>query len=166
MGRLDNRGEGMAGPAWGRLKNETASRYNWFVMYCELGPEMRSTAAVASRIGIAEKHIIDASERYRWSERVAAYDDDVRGAVMVADPDAVLAGQYAIGMMMMRLGISALGLKNPALMKVNDIQKIVTAGAELARKGTGLADMKIETERIERVQGIIEAAIAGEIDGK
>lgn len=141
-------------PAWTQRTGERDREYGWFIQYAETIGE-RDFERVAARIGVAASLLRGAAEKYEWQARVREFDQ-ARAQVMqhvIPDDSEALAMQYAVGIAMIRLGVQAVQLKNPALLNMDQVIKLVTQGSEMARRGAGVADLKIEQtvqQRIER----------------
>jgi hypothetical protein len=128
--------------------------YAWFSRYAELGPEVREHLKVARLCGVPVKLIRQAAQQHDWASRAAAYDRvvvEVSSHIDVDETEA-LAMQYAVGIAMMRLGVKAVQLKNPALIRMKDIRELMQQGAEMARRGAGIADLKIEASTQHRIE--------------
>lgn len=140
-------------PPWQQQALEPDFEYAWFVKYAELG-EQRTLEKVSAFQGVPLDLVQRARDRHEWDARVAAYDAtlvDVMQHVQVSEDEA-LAMQYAVGMAMMRLGVSAVALKNPALIKMKDVQLLMAQGAEMARRGAGVADLNVQHDVVTRVR--------------
>jgi hypothetical protein len=140
-------------PPWEQRSSERDMEYAWFSRYAELG-ESRELLKVAKLCGIPVKLIREAAARHDWTTRAAAYDKivvEVSQAIDVDESEA-LAMQYAVGIAMMRLGVKAVQLKNPALIRMKDIRELMQQGAEMARRGAGIADLKIEASTQHRIE--------------
>lgn len=144
-------------PIWEQRQHEGAHEYAWFVRYAELG-EGRTLEKTAKLQGVPVALVRKAAERHGWPERAAAFDATVvsiQQAVTVDETEA-LAVQYGAGMMMLKLGLQAIQIKNPALLKVKDISQLLQMGSEMVRRGAGVADLKIEHDVVKRVQSDLE----------
>lgn len=139
---------------WEQLTDERDMEYAWFTRFAELGPESRSEQKVARFCGVPVAQVRKAASRHEWSTRVAAYDAIVAqvSQQVSVDESEALAMQYAVGIAMMRLGVKAVQLKNPALIRMKDIRELMQQGAEMARRGAGVADLNIEHTVQQRVQ--------------
>lgn len=139
---------------WVQRTAETDMQYAWFKQYAETLGE-RDIDRTAAMIGVAPQLLRDAASSHQWDARCAAFDAarvDIAAQVAPDDTEA-LAMQYAVGIAMMRLGASALESRNASLLKIDQIIKLFTHGSEMARRGAGVADIKIEKtvqQRIER----------------
>lgn len=138
---------------WEQREHERDMEYAWFVRYAELG-DVRDEGKVARFCGVPVSLVRRAATQHQWAERAAAYDAtviEVSKAIDVDETEA-LAMQYAVGIAMMRLGVKAVQLKNPALIRMKDIRELMQQGAEMARRGAGVADLKIEKSVQSRVE--------------
>lgn len=144
-------------PVWEQRSYESDHQYAWFVKYAELG-EGRTLEKTAKLQGVPVKLVRQAALSHVWAERAAAFDKTVVAIQKAVSPDETeaLALQYGAGMMMLRLGLSAIQIKNPALLKVKDIKALLEAGSEMVRRGAGIADLKVEHDVVQRVQADLE----------
>lgn len=151
--------------AWQQRSGETAAQYAWFQRYVELGDE-RSPELAAKRCGVSVSVIRDAAMQHDWADRASKYDAAQRdaAALLVGDESEALAAQYAAGMIMLRLGINALALKNPALIKTQQATTLVEKGAEAVRRGAGVADLKVDHQTTKRVESLIDDLLGVESD--
>lgn len=131
--------------SWQQRPIETDTEYGWFTTYLELG-DARSVAKVARRLGASAAKVQVAADTYGWDARVAAWERDSREVAKthVRDEEVVHSIEYQVGMAMIRMGMSGLEGKNPHLLAVPNLVQLMREGAELARKGSGAADMVIE----------------------
>lgn len=141
-------------PPWERLASEPEFEYAWFVRFAELGAEKRSLEKVSALQGVPLDLVERAAQVHQWSDRASAYDRTVVAVTeaVTIDESKALAMQHAIGIAMMELGISAFYLKNPALLKIKDIRELMQFGAEMARRGAGIADLNIQHDVVTRVR--------------
>lgn len=139
---------------WDKRQHETAAEYSWFQRYVEVG-YTRTPARAAARCGISTELCKQAAMDHDWKMRAAAYDQFVEQLraqhVEDGDEQSALAMQYAAGEMMLRMGINALSLKNISLLKIKDIQAMTTQGAEMMRRGAGVADLKVDHTTTSRI---------------
>jgi hypothetical protein len=152
-----------ARPVWEQRTGETNYEYAWFVRYAELG-ETREIARAARLVGIPVKLLRAAAAKHAWDDRCRAYDATVVAITSAIQPreDEALATQYAAGQIMLRLGLEAIKLKNPALLKVRDIQALLQAGSEMVRRGAGVADLKVQHDVVQRVTEDLELLLGPE----
>jgi hypothetical protein len=141
-------------PAWTQRTGERDREYQWFIQYAETIGE-RDLERVAARIGVAASLLRAAAEKNQWDARCVEFDKARMSIArqVVPDDSEALSMQYAVGIAMIRLGVQAVQLKNPALLNMDQVIKLVTQGSEMARRGAGVADLKIEQtvqQRIER----------------
>lgn len=134
-----------AKPPWERLAHEEAHAYAWFVRYCEMY-EQRGVDKVAKFCGVPPALVRKAAAENAWESRAAAFDSTIArvvDTVEVNDSEA-LAMQFAVGKAMLRLGIEKVKLINPAMLKTKDVLVLLQQGAEMMRRGAGVADLTIE----------------------
>lgn len=142
---------------WRQREGEADHEYAWFKRYAELGKHRRSLPKTSAELGVPLRMISDAASLRDWKARTAAYDDAIERIAGQAAPndEAALARQYAIGMAMMDLGIEVIKLKNPALIRTKEGLQLLEHGAEMARRGAGVADLTVEQrsaqDRVERM---------------
>lgn len=132
-------------PPWQQLEHERDYEYAWFVRYAEQHGN-RSLEQVSAFCGVPLKLVERAAATHGWDTRVKAFDATVKrvsDTIQVNDKEA-LATQYMIGEAMLKLGIQAFQLKNPSLIKMKDIHALLQSGAEMMRRGAGVADLTIE----------------------
>lgn len=149
---------------WEQRSDEPNAQYAWFVAFMELG-EQRSPERAARRCGVALVEVRKAFTRFDWQVRATSYDTAVHrfAAELVTDERDALAAQYAAGMMMLKMGVTALKYKNASLLKMKDIRELLSFGSEMARRGAGVADMKVDHQTTSRVEAML-ADILGEDD--
>jgi len=150
---------------WKQQQGEKDHDHAWFTMFCDMG-EMRSIEAVARRCGASEARVLAAAERGDWSRRAAAFDSaivSVTQNLMLSDDEA-LGAQYLAGRAMVQLAIKGLQTKNPSLLKMSQLQSMLKDGAEMMRRGAGVADVRVEHSTQERVTSHLDG-ILGLIEG-
>jgi hypothetical protein len=141
-------------PAWVQRTDEPENHYAWFRNYAETLGE-RSVERTAAHIGVSPRLLAEAAEKFQWDARCVQFDQ-ARAQVaenIAPSEDEALHMQYAVGIAMIRLGVQAVQLKNPALLKMDTIVKLVTQGSEMARRGAGVADLNIEHSVQKRIEG-------------
>lgn len=144
-----------AKPPWERLAHEEAHAYAWFVRYCEMY-EQRSVDKVARFCGVPVSLVRKAAAENAWEPRADAFDSTIARVVdsVQIDDSEALAMQFAVGKMMLRLGIDKIKLINPAMLKTKEVFALLQAGSEMMRRGAGIADLTIEQrsaqDRVER----------------
>lgn len=150
-------GELVPQPAWARRRGEHEHHYAWFVHYAELGPT-REIGRAASLCGVPTHMLEEAAAKNDWDARVAPYDEAVISLQQAVAPDSeeALAMQYHAGRMVMRLGIDALKLKSPNLIGVKEAITMVGEGAEMTRRGAGVADINVNIDVVTRIEQDVE----------
>lgn len=143
-------------PPWEQQVSESDYEYAWFVKFAELGAE-RSIDKVSAVQGVPADLVRSAADKNAWDSRAKAYDDTVVSVLehVNIDESEALAMQYAVGMAMMKLGVSAVALKNPALIKMKDIRELMQQGAEMARRGAGVADLTVQHDVVTRARDAV-----------
>lgn len=150
---------------WDRQSGESNHEYAWFTKYCELG-ESRSEQLVAKRCGVPVSMVRTTATKHSWALRAAPYDAAVSelAAILEMDEGEALHAQYTAGMLMLRMGLTALKYKNPALLKMKDIRELMQFGSEMARRGAGVADMKIDHTTTRRVDEMWADLLGEEVE--
>lgn len=64
---------------WVRQPSETAPSYEYFKIYMHMGTQ-RGLRQVAEEVGKSRTHIENLSAKYKWTERVTAYDSFITKA--------------------------------------------------------------------------------------
>lgn len=143
--------------AWDRAHGESEAEHAWLLRFCELGSQ-RTPTKVARRCGVPVKLVKDAASKWGWTRRAAEYDQAVRdvGRIAMKDEQEALQIQYEVGKELLRIGASAASLKNPALMNMNMVLKMLTEGAELVRRGAGVADIKVDMNTQRSVEELFQ----------
>lgn len=143
--------------AWQQRAGESNMHYAWFIQHAETLGE-RSELQTARRLGITVSVVRSVAKLNQWDLRIDEFDR-ARAEVtthLATDENEALQMQYAVGIAMMRLGVQAVQLKNPALLKMDTIIKLMQQGSEMARRGAGVADLKIEKSVQQRIQSDFE----------
>lgn len=137
----------VANPIYHRLQEEGHEEYEAFVEWCKIPPASRNLANLQRRTGfppnITRKLVIE----FHWEVRANAFDHDSRSLrpdPTVLDDEAALAGQLAAASTLLELGLSALQLKNPALIPVDKALKLAERGIEIERRARGQADLNVQ----------------------
>lgn len=138
---------------WAQRTGEAPHQHAWLLRYCELG-ESRTIDKVARLCGVPIKLVRAAALEHAWITRAASFDAACMEVARAAatDEKMALSMQYEVGIAMMRLGVKAVQLKNPALIRMKDIRELMQQGAEMARRGAGVADLNIEVDVQKRVE--------------
>jgi hypothetical protein len=100
----------------------------------------RGYRAAAAHLGWTHSSVVTIAKKHKWHRRALAYDSASNQLVPSDEinPQETLAFQHMVGTAMLDMGIKAIQLKNPGSIKTADAIKLVTAGAELQRKGAGV----------------------------
>lgn len=149
---------------WEQRTRETKFEYAWFVRYAELGPE-RTLERAARQCGVPIKGVREAARANDWEARAKAFDAaviEIQKAV-IPDESEALAIQYQAGTEMLKLGLRAIQVKNPALIRVKDIAMLLKEGAEMVRRGAGVADLKIKHDVVQRVAEDLELILGPDV---
>lgn len=141
---------------WNQQAGESASQYAMFKAYCDAG-HAGTYQDVANRFGCALSRVESVAVKNNWDSRVSAYCIELNNisTITVADGERALQMQYKIGEALLGLGINALQLKNPSMIRMKEIHKLIETGGEMMRKGAGLADMKVDIETVDRVKDAV-----------
>lgn len=150
--------------------DESKEAYFAFVEYCKLGPS-RTLRRISSHLGISYDTIKLFSRTNAWVERSKAYDlacNQLVPTEKALSPTETLAFQYAVGQIMLDLGIKAINLKKPGTIKVSDAIKLIDRGADLQRKAQGLdnpnLNININTGSVDAVNELIDMIEAEAIE--
>lgn len=129
---------------WHQQAAESDQHYQWFTWYLELGPE-RTPAKVARRHGLKVQQVDLVAVGNLWQQRCATWERDSAQVAneIVRSEDDLHTVEYKVGMALVRLGVTGLEAKNPALLDVKGLREAIREGLELMRKGVGAADMVI-----------------------
>lgn len=140
--------------AWEQLPDETDADYGWFITYLELGDD-RTLAKTARRAGVRKAAVERAASSFNWSQRCMAWKRDTQSVLAGAerDEEAVHDAEWHAGVSLIRLAVRGFNGKNPELMDVKSLTAILKEGIELARRGSGAADMVIAVEDRRNIEG-------------
>lgn len=146
--------------AWEQRSDESAAEHAWFHAFLELG-DKRTVAKAAKRCGVATAVLKEASIKHDWKNRAEVYDKELQklATTMIADETEALAVQWEAGRMLLKFGITALEYRNPHLLKMKDIRDVITSGAEMVRRGAGVADLKVDHTTTKRVQDMFDVLL-------
>lgn len=150
---------------WEQRVEESDAEYAWFKIFLELG-ESRTIPRAAKRLGLSTQLCNQTALNHDWRNRTRSYDIAVKdfASTLIADESEALAAQYAAGMMMLHMGVTALKHKNPSLLKMKDIREMLQFGSEMARRGAGVADLKVDHTTTKRVDDMFAALLGEEVD--
>jgi hypothetical protein len=155
-------------PIYHRLADESHSDYELFSEWCKITPSARTMANFSRRTSIQPKLARKLIEKWRWQVRAEAFDHDslqLRPDPRSMDEEASIAGQLAASAVLLDMGLTALALKNPALIPVDKAIKLAEKGVEIQRRAMGQADLNVQfnVEDMTRVNKLIGELI-GEDD--
>jgi len=130
-------------PIWERLPGESAKAYEAFCKYRDMPPGERSLREVARRLGKSETLISRWSSRYRWVERVQAWDDEVDRKAREAHLRTVKEmrerhARYAVALQMKAL--DRLKQMDPDELEPLEVLKFIVEAAKLERLARGEPD--------------------------
>lgn len=147
---------------WERITGETEAQHAWFKRFVEVG-EGRTVDRAAKACGVPVGPVRRAAELNDWAARAKAYDAAVIELrdVLELDETEALHAQYAAGRIMAQLGLTALQYKNPALVPIAQIKDLILNGAEMMRRGAGIADLKVDHSTTHRVESILDDLLGG-----
>lgn len=152
--------------SWQQRPGETPAKYAWFQRYLEMGSG-RTIQRVAKRCGARLDLVNKAASAHEWAIRAAEYDAATRGIVLDyanSDSEQALAMQRAVGKAMLDMGFTALHFKNPAMIRMSGVEKLLKEGVEQIRRGSGVADLKIEqAQAIDNIEKELGMWFDGEI---
>lgn len=142
---------------WEQRATESPAQYAWLQQYLNLGPQ-RSAQRTATRCGVPLKIVKEAMAQHDWRMRADAYDNYITKlrthALDNVDEQLALQAQYEAGRMMMEIGVHGLQSKNANMLKVKQLMDMVFHGAEAMRRGSGVADMKIDHTTTSRIDDL------------
>lgn len=155
-------------PAYHRLQDEKAEHYELFTEWCRIPPSSRSLANFCRRTSIPPRTAKKLHDTWRWEVRATLFDNDsmqLRPDPRMVDEEAALAGQLVAAHSLLDLGLSALELKNPALIPVDKAIKLVEKGVEVQRRALGQADLNVQftVDDMTRVNRLLEDVVG--VDG-
>lgn len=160
---------------WEKLETETSDAFFAFSEYCKLGPS-RTLRKVSSHLGISHDSIKAYSRQNKWVERSKAYDiacNELVPTDQALSPTETLAHHYAVGRIMLDLGIKAINMKKPGTIKPSDAIKLISEGSKMQRDAMGMnqagVNININAGSVDAVNDLIndiENAIEGEIVGE
>jgi len=154
--------------SWQRQPGESAQAYAGFVCYRDLAPGTRSLARVGQECGKSKSLLERWSVRWRWVERVRAYDAHLAAVEQAAREQALAAEaarwaerrrqereeEWAVAQQLIKMlahpltketvGEDGRTVVEPARWTVKDAATYASAGAKLARLAA-----EMETERVE-----------------
>jgi hypothetical protein len=142
-------------PLWGRQKGETPKAFAAWQVYRGILASERSYQAAARELGRNRALVVDWAKRFRWQERIAAWDAHVEDLRVKAQEDAIremderhaLIALKTLEKILERLtgddekGVIAL---NPSLLSPQDIARLSEVAVKIERLARGS-----ETDRIE-----------------
>lgn len=155
-------------PIYHRLNDEPHSDYELFTEYAKIPLSSRSMANFTRRTSIPLKLARKIRDKWHWEIRANAFDHDslqLRPDPRAMDEEAALSGQLAAATVLLELGLSALALKNPALIPVDKAMKLAEKGIEVQRRAMGQADLTIgfDVEDMTRVNKMIGDVIGEDV---
>lgn len=129
-------------PLWEKQANESYKAYQRFILYRDLGSE-RTYKAVAEEIQVTSEHICDLSSRWRWKERIAAWDKhlaEIRDKAIEDASKTMASRQAKLGMLLQDKAVVALeslawDVDNPPTAK--DVVSLADAGVKIERLARG-----------------------------
>lgn len=159
---------------WMQVEGESNADYAAFEQYCRLG-HGRSLRQLAARLGISYDRVKTMSKKTDWESRSDLYDKACQSLTPTElSLEDTLAFQYAVGSAMLKLGIAALELKNPNLIKTSDVIRLLKEGSEIQGKAAGISNtvtLKVESDSVAKINslldelGMIEGEAVEEDDG-
>lgn len=129
---------------WDRMPEESFRQFAAFALYRDLGPT-RSLSIIADESGYGKSTIDRLSIRYRWRERVSAYEkhlDGLKQAATKLQTYNMAQRQAALGLKMQDLAGKRLQqfIDTPdlqATMTVSDVAKLASEGVRIERLAEG-----------------------------
>jgi hypothetical protein len=127
------------------IEGETPKPFSYFVIYRDLGPD-RTLARVAEITGRHPHHLATYSRKFRWLERVRAFDSDRDRAGTDAEIDEIEAmrrRQTKAARRIQELGLREIeracerAEESGEPLNLGETQKLLKLGAELERLNLG-----------------------------
>ena len=151
-------------PAYHRLQDEKAEHYELFTEWCRIPPSSRNLQNFCRRTSIPPRTAKKLHDAWRWEVRATLFDNDsmkLRPDPRLVDEEAAIAGQLAAATTLLDLGLSAIQLKNPALIPVDNAMKLVEKGVEVQRRALGQADLNVQftVDDMSRVNRLLEDVV-------
>lgn len=152
-------------PSYHRRPDESATYYEMFVEWCRIPPSSRNLGNYCRRTGFQQRVVKRVFESQQWESRARDFDNDsmnLRPDPSNMDEEAALSGQMAAATTLLELGLTAVQLKNPALIPAGTALKLVEKGVEIQRRALGQADLNVQftVDDMTRVNRILD-----ELDG-
>lgn len=129
----------LSSPIWERQHYEKPKPYAYFELFRDMGPH-RTMRALAEEIGLSHDYIREVSIRWRWPERIRAWDDHIAAIKIreVEDASATMANRQArLGMMLQDKAITALAVVDLEKPTVRDVVALADAGVKIERTARG-----------------------------
>lgn len=154
-------------PIYHRLNDEPFSDYELFTEYAKIPASSRTLVNFSRRTSIPIKLATKLRDKWHWELRATAFDHDslqLRPDPRAMEEEALIAGQMAASEVLLTLGLSALQLKNPALIPVEKAMKLAEKGIEVQRRAQGMADLNVQftVDDMTRVNKMIGEVIGEE----
>lgn len=134
---------------WERQPGESEKAYEAFCIYRDAGQE-RSINMVYKTLAKSRTLISNWSSRWKWVERVSAYDNDLERQAhrekqkLVAD---TRKRQLQIAMQLEKKALEALNMLKPEEMSPRDIKEMLRLATDIERKTLIEAEQATDTEQ-------------------
>lgn len=156
-------------PIYHRLNDEPFSDYELFTEYARIPTSSRNLANFSRRTSIPDKLARKLRDKWHWELRATAFDHDslqLHPDPRQMDEEATIAGHMAAAEVLLSLGLTALQLKNPALIPVDKALKLAEKGIEVQRRAQGMADLNVQftVEDMTRVNRMIGDVLGEDIE--
>lgn len=148
---------------WEQLPDESGAEYQAFTEFCKLGPT-RSVRRVHPRIGVSYSLALSWSRKYNWTQRAELLDTEtlkIQPQDVKMEVHDTLQFQYAVGSVMLQIGLNAIQVSNPKNVQMKDAIRLVQIGSELQREGLGINNnnpgitINVQPESINAVNDLI-----------
>ena len=120
---------------WERQQGESSKAFEAFVIYRDMGAD-RTLTAVAEKLQKSYTLVRRWKERWRWPERVRAYDNDLEKAARakaVKDRKDMISRHIKIATDLQDKACAALKNMDPQVMSPKDIKEILKMATDLER---------------------------------
>lgn len=125
---------------WDRLPGETDAPWRYFQRFRDLPPDDRTIRGFASMMGVSEALLNKFKSKFKWRERVAAFDAHINNLQVERSMVARLEmhkRHAAAGRSMLRVADRRISRLLPEELEVADAVKLAKVGVEIERLARG-----------------------------
>ena len=118
---------------WERQQGESAQAFEAFSAYLELGPD-RSIRAVGQKLDKSRQQIGKWSSRWRWQERIRAYDNELLRQEFETEKKAakeMRERQISLSVLLQKKAFDALKALDTSELTPQEILRFISEGAKL-----------------------------------